>query len=109
MIVAAIFRKPLAVQLALAAIALPFFFLAGFAWPSEAIPPAIRIASTLVPSTSAIDGFVKISQLGAPLSDVRVQFLTLWGLTAVYGALAVLLEMRKRRWTEASQPLLHHL
>ena len=109
MVVAAIFRKPLAVQLALAAIALPFFFLAGFAWPSESIPPAIRIASTLVPSTSAIDGFVKIGQLGAPLSDVRSQLFTLWGLAAFYGAVAVVLEMRKRGWAQPGRPLLHHL
>jgi ABC-2 type transport system permease protein len=61
MTVAAIFRKPLAVQLAFAAIGLPFFFLAGFAWPPEAIPQAIRLASVLVPSSSAIDGFVTIS------------------------------------------------
>ena len=92
---AAIFRTPLALQLVSAAIGLPFFFLAGFSWPSEAIPQSIRLISILVPSTSAIDGFVRVSQLGAPLSDVQGHFLTLWVLTAVYGSIAVALEARR--------------
>jgi len=38
-VIAAIFRKPIAVQLAFAAVGLPFFFfLAGLAWPPESIP-----------------------------------------------------------------------
>jgi ABC-2 type transport system permease protein len=97
LVVASIFRSPLTVQLASAAIGLPFFFLAGFAWPSEAIPQAVRLFSVLVPSTFAIDGLVRIAQLGAPLSDVRSQFLALWGLAAFYGGVAVMLEFRKRR------------
>jgi ABC-2 type transport system permease protein len=97
LVVAATFRNPLMVQLIFAAIALPFFFLAGFAWPSEAIPQAVRFVSILVPSTSAIDGLVRVSQLGASLSDVRTQFVTLWGLAALYGCLAVMFEVRRRR------------
>jgi ABC-2 type transport system permease protein len=96
LVIAAIFRTPLAVQLATAAIGLPFFFLAGFAWPSEAMPQAVRILSVLVPSTSAIDAFVRVGQLGAPLSDVRPQLLTLWGLVAFYGCIAVWLETARR-------------
>lgn len=99
MVIAGLFRKPLAVQLAFAAIGLPFFFLAGFSWPVEAIPRAIQVAAVLVPSSVAIDGFVKISQLGAPLSDARNEFLTLWALAAFYGSIALLLEIRDRRAT----------
>lgn len=96
MVLAAIFRTPLAVQLASAAIGLPFFFLAGFAWPAEAIPPAVRLVSLLVPSSSAIDAFVRTSQLGAPLADVHRQFLTLWALAAFYGVIAIVLEARRQ-------------
>lgn len=35
---------------------------------------------------------VRVAQLGASLSDVRSQFLTLWGLTVFYGCIAVVLE-----------------
>jgi ABC-2 type transport system permease protein len=103
MTVAAIFRKPLAVQLAFAAIGLPFFFLAGFAWPPEAIPQAIRLASVLVPSSSAINGFVTISQLGAPLADARKEALTLWVLAVVYCGAALALELRDRHAPRARQ------
>lgn len=95
--VAAVFRSPQGVQLAYAALGLPFFFLAGFAWPSEAIPQGVRLVSMLLPSSSAIDGFVKVSQLGAPLSDARQELLILWGLAAFYGAVAVILEARWSR------------
>jgi len=91
MVVAGIFRQPLRVQLILAAAGLPLFMSAGFSWPSEAIPPLIRWVSYLVPSTSAISGFVKLSQLGAPLSAVKPEFITLWCLALAYNSIAVLL------------------
>ena len=51
----------------------------------------------LVPSTSAINGFTRLAQLGAPLADVRTEFLTLWGLALFYGAVVWMLEFRKQR------------
>lgn len=92
-VVAGIFRRPLRVQLILAAAGLPLFMVAGFSWPSEAIPPFVRLASHLIPSTSAIEGFIKLSQLGAPLSAVRPEFITLWCLALVYNSVAVLLRV----------------
>ena len=95
MAVAAALRNPLAVQLLLAAFGLPFFFLAGFAWPNEAIPEAVRMFAIFVPSTSAIDGIVRVSQMGALLSDVRSQVLTLWGLALLYGGIAVAINAKR--------------
>ncbi len=89
-VVAGIFRRAVRVQLILAAAGLPLFMVAGFSWPSEAIPPIIRIVSYLVPSTSAIDGFVKLSQLGAPLSAVNPELLTLSALAIFYNLIALL-------------------
>lgn len=97
LVIAAWLRNPLIVQLVLAAIGLPFFFLAGFAWPVEAIPPVVHTVSLLVPSTSAIPGLVRIGQLGASLHEVREALWTLWALTLLYGALAVLIEARRAR------------
>jgi ABC-2 type transport system permease protein len=94
-IMAAAFRNPLVVQLLLAAIGLPFFFLAGFAWPSEAMPQIVKAAAILVPSTAAIDGFVRLSQLGARLSDVSSQILTLAILACLYGGIATALSRPK--------------
>jgi ABC-2 type transport system permease protein len=97
LVVATIFKRPLPVQLVLATIGMPFFFLAGFAWPTEVIPPAVHEASLLVPSTSAINGFTRLAQLGAPLADVRGEFLMLWGLTLFYGGIVWILEVRRRQ------------
>jgi len=88
-VVAGIFRRPVRVQLILAAAGLPLFMVAGFSWPAEAIPPVIRLVSYLVPSTSAIDGFVKLSQLGAPLSAVNSELLTLCALALFYNLIAL--------------------
>jgi ABC-2 type transport system permease protein len=96
-VVAGIFRRPIRVALILAALGLPLFMVAGFSWPSEAIPPAIRMVSYLVPSTSAITGFVKLSQLGAPLAAANSELLTLCALAVFYNLIALLLMARKTR------------
>ena len=97
LVIAASFRTPLTVQLVMAAIGLPFFFMSGFSWPFEAMPQAVRWLAQLVPSTAAIDGFVRIRQLGASLQDVAQPALTLLVLAGVYGCLAVVLEAASRR------------
>jgi ABC-2 type transport system permease protein len=97
LLVAAALRNPLAVQLVFAAIGLPFFFLAGFAWPTEAMPVAVQWIAKLLPSSLAIDGLVDVAQLGASLSDVRSDFIGLWALAAAYAAIAVAVEFSRRR------------
>jgi ABC-2 type transport system permease protein len=61
------------------------------------IPGAVHIVSLLIPSTSAIGGFTRLAQLGAPLADARGEFLTLWALAVFYGGVAWILELGKRR------------
>ncbi len=82
-------RGETAVLLFLAS-SLPLFFLVGVSWPVEAIPGPLRMASLVFPSTSAIDGLVRINQMGATLSDVFRDWIVLWALAALYGLLAVL-------------------
>ncbi|QKC99030.1 ABC transporter permease [Mesorhizobium sp. NZP2298] len=101
MVLARIFRHPLTAQLATAAIGLPLFFLTGFSWPAEAIPPALHRLSLLIPSTSAVPAFVRITQTGANLAEVRPEFLTLWGLAIAYGGVAMLLQRGARPWGAA--------
>jgi ABC-2 type transport system permease protein len=72
------------------AVSLPLFFQVGVSWPVEALPDFIRTASRIIPSTSAIDGFVRINQMGASILEVRRDWTTLWILTIVYGLLAVI-------------------
>jgi ABC-2 type transport system permease protein len=64
--------------------------LAGFSWPREAIPKPVLAASYIFPSDLAIDGIVRIGQLGASLWEVAHDWRGLWALAVIYFALAVI-------------------
>jgi ABC-2 type transport system permease protein len=84
------FKRPETPTLIFLGTSLPQFFLTGFAWPREAIPEPVRAAGTIFPSDLAIDGLVRIDQLGASLWEVTRDWRGLWILTLVYFALAVM-------------------
>jgi len=67
---------------------LPLVFLGGFAWPVEALPKWLRAASALVPSTSAIPAYLRLTRMGAGLADVARESAVLWSLAAIYFPLA---------------------
>ena len=79
------------------ATSLPQFFMAGFAWPREAIPDAALALGRLFPSDSAIDGLVRINQLGASLWEVAHDWLALWSLALAYFLLAVISALAVKR------------
>jgi ABC-2 type transport system permease protein len=81
-------RRETAVVLFIA-VSLPLFFMVGVSWPVDAIPDFMRSASRVFPSTSAIDGLVRVNQMGATLRDVSRDWMALWALTVLYGLLAV--------------------
>jgi ABC-2 type transport system permease protein len=83
------FKRPETPTLIFLATSLPQFFLAGFSWPREAIPDLALAAGRIFPADLAIDGIVRINQLGAHLWDVAHDWLGLWILTVVYFTLAV--------------------
>jgi ABC-2 type transport system permease protein len=69
---------------------LPQLFLTGFSWPREAIPKPVLTAGYIFPSDLAIDGIVRIDQLGASLWEVVHDWWGLWFLAVAYFLLAVL-------------------
>lgn len=69
---------------------LPQFFLVGVSWPREMIPPLLDHVRRIFPSESAIDGLVRIDQMGASLGEVRADWLYLWLLAGAYLALGLL-------------------
>jgi ABC-2 type transport system permease protein len=91
------FTRPENATLLLLATSLPQFFTAGFAWPREAIPDAAIALGRLFPADSAIDGLVRINQLGASIWEVGHDWLGLWCLALVYFALAVFSAVAVRR------------
>lgn len=83
------FRHPETAVLLFLASSLPQFFLVGLAWPVEAIPRALRWIGRLLPSESAIDGLVRINQMGAQLGEVVQDWAALLALICVYFLIAV--------------------
>ena len=59
------------------------------------IPPLLDHIRRVFPSESAIDGLVRINQMGATLSEVRADWLYLWLLAAIYFILAVVVARRR--------------
>ena len=67
---------------------IPFLMLSGVSIPEQAMPGWLFRLGKIIPSSSGVDGFVRIQTMGATLSEVGVQFRTLWILTGVYFVLA---------------------
>jgi ABC-2 type transport system permease protein len=88
--VGAWFTRPETPLLVFLATSLPQFFLTGFAWPSEAIPKPVQAAGYVFPADFAIEGIVRINQLGASPWEVTHAWRGLWLLAVVYLVLAVI-------------------
>jgi ABC-2 type transport system permease protein len=84
------FRHPETPTLIFLGISLPQLFLTGFSWPREAIPKTVQAVGYIFPSDFAIDGIVRINQLGASLWEVVRDWRGLWCLAVIYFALAVM-------------------
>jgi ABC-2 type transport system permease protein len=95
--IGALFTRPENATLLLLATSLPQFFTAGFAWPREAIPDAAIALGRIFPADFAIDGLVRINQLGASIWEVAHDWLGLWCLALAYFALAVISALAVKR------------
>jgi ABC-2 type transport system permease protein len=91
------FTRPENATLLLLATSLPQFFTAGFAWPREALPDVAIALGRLFPADSAIDGLVRINQLGASIWEVAHDWLGLWCLALAYFVLAGLSALAVKR------------
>jgi len=97
--VGAWFKRPETPSLIFLATSLPQFFLTGFAWPREEIPRAVFVAGHVFPVDFAINGIVRVNQLGASLAEVAQKWRGLWFLAVVYFALAVIsAHVVKHKW-----------
>src|SRR5262245_10956022 len=97
--VGAWFKRPETPTLIFLGTSLPQLFLTGFSWPREAIPKPVLAVGFIFPSDLAIDGIVRINQLGASLWEVVHDWQGLWILAVVYFVLAVISAsvVRRRR------------
>src|ERR1700749_4235292 len=95
--------RPENATLLLLATSLPQFFTAGFAWPREAIPEAATALGRIFPADFAIDGLVRINQLGASIWEVAHDWLGLWSLALGYFVLAVISAIATQKGPEHAQ------
>ena len=91
------FKNPETPTLIFLGTSLPQFFLTGFSWPREAIPREVQPVGWIFPSNFAIDGIVRIDQLGASLWEVVRDWRGLWALAIIYFTLAVISAFLVRR------------
>jgi len=84
------FKHPETPTLIFVGTSLPQFFLAGFSWPREAIPRPVLAAHYVFSADFAIDGLVRIDQLGANLWEVARDWRGLWIQAVIYFTLAVI-------------------
>jgi ABC-2 type transport system permease protein len=101
--VGAWFTRPENATILLLATSLPQFFMAGFAWPREAIPDVALAFGRIFPADVAIDGLVRSNQLGASIWEVAHDWLGLWCLALGYFALAVISAFAVKRGQRHAQ------
>lgn len=68
----------------------PIYFLAGLSWPAEAMPDWLALLARLLPTTPGIHVMVGINQMGATLSEQKMELLNLAALALLYGTIALL-------------------
>jgi ABC-2 type transport system permease protein len=74
---------------------LPMAFTAGFIWPRELLSYPVLWISEWFPSTPAIQGFLKLNQMGAEFSQVLNHWGGLWALAGFFSVLSLSLLTRK--------------
>ena len=77
-------RQKISPMLCFVFFSLVLFFITGMVWPQESMPRFWYWFSHLFPSTPGLQGFVKLASMGAPLSEVRHEYMALWIQSAVY-------------------------
>ncbi len=80
-------------------LSLPLLFLSGVSWPMSNMPAFWKAVGAMLPTTHAIQAFVRINTMQAGLGEVVYELSALWGLTALYAMTAYGCYARKRRKT----------
>lgn len=69
-------------------LSVPLLFLSGLSWPTPSMPEFWKYVSYLFPSTFGMNGYVRITSMGASLNDIRTEYMALWIQAGVYFLLA---------------------
>ena len=75
---------------------IPMVFLSGFSWPQEALVPPLRLLAEMLPTTPAVQGFLRVNQMGATFAEVLPQLQQL-GVMALLATALALVSVHWRR------------
>lgn len=59
-------------------------FISGVSWPQSNINGFWKVFAWVFPSTSAVQGYIKINTMGATLREIKFEYVSLWIQTALY-------------------------
>ena len=95
MIISGLIRYRENVMLIVVFMSLIFLFMTGLSWPESNIPGFWKSISWLVPSTFGVQGFLKISSMGASISEIRAEYIALWTQAFVYFIITCIIYQRQ--------------
>ena len=73
----------------------PMLFLSGLSYPRSCMPDFWKYVSWLFPSTFGMNGYVRITGMGASLQEIRPEYYALWIQTGVYFIMACMYYRRQ--------------
>ena len=88
-------RRELATLLVLLS-SMPLVFASGFIWPASAVPAGFFKIIQFIPAIPAMNGFLRLNQMGADFMSILEYWQQLWLCTAIYGMLCWIMLWRKR-------------
>lgn len=68
----------------------PMLFMSGLSYPRASMPEFWKYVSYIFPSTFGMNGYVRITAMGATLQDIKPEFCALWIQAGVYFVTACL-------------------
>jgi len=88
--IGSIFRKRESSIVWLLWFSIPFLLVSGVSLPTQAFPQWLYLIGKIIPSSSAVDAWIRVQTMGATLSDITPELTLLWVLVAIYGLLAAI-------------------
>lgn len=97
-------RKELATLIVLLS-SLPLVFSAGFIWPTTNMPTIINVIAQFSPSTPAINGFLRLNQMGDSIDNLVGVRSQLWLLVILYATISfILMTLKQRSFNDSLKP-----
>ena len=76
-------------------LSIPFLLVSGVSLPKEAFPQWLYMVGRVVPSSLAVDAWIRVQSCGASLAEVAPELAMQWVLICIYGIGAVVANNRR--------------